>query len=448
MLEPDQERLRFGPFELDRRSGELRRGGIAVPLARQPFRLLAALAGRPGEVVTREELRLAVWGEETFVDFERGLNFCVLQARAALGDDARNPAYIETLPKRGYRFVARLESVEPHSPPAAVRPWGSLRIAAVFLIALVIGSGALAIQPEIAGRIAAVLGMRIQAALPPMTAKSARTHDAYLRGRQLWHDGRLEESAASLREAIRIEPDYVLPHIALAETVHSLAMARRMAPAVAAAEIRRAADSASRLAPSLPQTHAVRAMLAFWYDWRFDEAEESYREAIRLNPREPGALHDHGWLLIARGNFESGLAEIRRAQALDPLSARANTHVAWAYIFSRRFRDAEREAARAKELQPGYREADACIHQVALLERRVQPAGEIHPKNPYGTAARLAMRGDRQGAVEWLRVAKDRRDTQFILAAADPKFESLHGDPGFIALLDSVGLAPVRPRGD
>src|SRR5688572_14731451 len=99
--------LRFGPFELDPRTGELRRGGELVPLAPQPFRLLLTLAERPGELVTREELRTKVWGDGTFVDYERGLNFCVLQARAALGDDAKNPQYIETLPKRGYRFVGR-----------------------------------------------------------------------------------------------------------------------------------------------------------------------------------------------------------------------------------------------------------------------------------------------------------------------------------------------------
>src|SRR5215211_3747654 len=100
--------IRFGPFVLDARTEELRRDGETVPIARQPFRLLLALARRPGQLVTREELRREVWGDDTFVDFERGLNFCVLQARTALGDAARNPAYIETLPRRGYRFVAPL----------------------------------------------------------------------------------------------------------------------------------------------------------------------------------------------------------------------------------------------------------------------------------------------------------------------------------------------------
>src|SRR5687767_2807741 len=140
MLEPAEQHLRFGPFEIDASSGELRREGVVVPLAPQPFRLLAALAARPGQVLTRDELRRLVWGEETFVDFERGLNFCVLQVRAALGDDARNPTYVETLPKRGYRFIGSQAPTRPAAAtPAAARPrWQVALIAAALSITLVI----------------------------------------------------------------------------------------------------------------------------------------------------------------------------------------------------------------------------------------------------------------------------------------------------------------------
>src|ERR1043166_8138660 len=129
--------IRFGPFAWDPNTGELRRGGEVVPLAPQPFRLLLTLASRPGELVTREELRQRVWGGETFVDFERGLNFCVLQARTALGDDARNPAYIETLPKRGYRFVGKLEDAAPARPSPRR---STLLVAAAALVVIVIAA--------------------------------------------------------------------------------------------------------------------------------------------------------------------------------------------------------------------------------------------------------------------------------------------------------------------
>src|SRR5215470_1947388 len=93
--------LRFGIFELDLGNGELRKSGALVKLQSQPFQLLALLAGRPGQVVTREEIRRALWGDETFVDFDQNINFCVNKLRDALHDDPQRPQYIETLPRKG-----------------------------------------------------------------------------------------------------------------------------------------------------------------------------------------------------------------------------------------------------------------------------------------------------------------------------------------------------------
>src|SRR6185503_7493612 len=103
--ESEMHALRFGAFELELQSGELRRSGVRVHLQQQPAKVLALLAARSGELVTREEIQREVWGE-TFVDFEQGLNYCVKQIRAALGDAAETPRYLETLPRRGYRFLA------------------------------------------------------------------------------------------------------------------------------------------------------------------------------------------------------------------------------------------------------------------------------------------------------------------------------------------------------
>jgi DNA-binding response OmpR family regulator len=91
----DVRAFRFGAFELDLRSGELRRSGVLVRLQQQPAKVLALLAGRTGDLVTREEIQGEVWGESTFVDFEQGLNFCVKQIRSALGDQADTPRFLE-----------------------------------------------------------------------------------------------------------------------------------------------------------------------------------------------------------------------------------------------------------------------------------------------------------------------------------------------------------------
>ena len=105
----NSEVVRFGPFELDILSHELRCKGKLIRLQRQPSRLLAALVSRPGKLITREELRQQIWDSATFVDFEQGLNACILRIRAALKDDPEHPKFIETLPRQGYRFVGCIE---------------------------------------------------------------------------------------------------------------------------------------------------------------------------------------------------------------------------------------------------------------------------------------------------------------------------------------------------
>ena len=104
------ERFRFGVFEVDLRSGELRKQGIKIKLHDQPFQILAMLVEHPGEVVTREQLQQKLWPADTFVDFDRGLNSAVKKLRDALGDSAEIPRYVETLPRRGYRFIGSLSN--------------------------------------------------------------------------------------------------------------------------------------------------------------------------------------------------------------------------------------------------------------------------------------------------------------------------------------------------
>jgi DNA-binding winged helix-turn-helix (wHTH) protein len=106
--------LRFADFTFDPSTGELRRGGgPVIPLEPQPARVLAVLASRPGSLVTRDELCAAVWPEGTHVEFDQGLNYCIRQVRAALGDDARHPLFVQTAARRGYRFLASVQVVVP-----------------------------------------------------------------------------------------------------------------------------------------------------------------------------------------------------------------------------------------------------------------------------------------------------------------------------------------------
>lgn len=147
-------RVRFGPFELDPVSAELWRNGTRVALPPQPVRILGLLASRHGQLVSRQEIREAVWGPDVHVDFDRALNFAIKQIRVALADDSDHPVYVETLRGRGYRFVAAIEPVDrsPRAPgPESAAqssgphpPLGRSRLlAAAALVAMVAAAAAI-----------------------------------------------------------------------------------------------------------------------------------------------------------------------------------------------------------------------------------------------------------------------------------------------------------------
>jgi DNA-binding winged helix-turn-helix (wHTH) protein len=104
--------VRFGTFEVSLASNEIRKAGVKIRVQQQPMKLLEMLLERPGEVVTREELRNRIWADENFGDFAHAVNIAIAKLRNALGDSAASPRYIETLPKRGYRFIAEVSVVD------------------------------------------------------------------------------------------------------------------------------------------------------------------------------------------------------------------------------------------------------------------------------------------------------------------------------------------------
>ena len=143
MLSSSSSRIvRFGVFEVDLGAGELRRGGMKVKLQEQPFQVLAALLEHPGKVVTREELRARLWPADTFVDFDHGLNAAIKRLRDALGESADAPVFVETLAKRGYRFIAPTHDSAAPSGTAMVEPgktrfWRHWPSAALLLLIMV-----------------------------------------------------------------------------------------------------------------------------------------------------------------------------------------------------------------------------------------------------------------------------------------------------------------------
>jgi DNA-binding winged helix-turn-helix (wHTH) protein len=154
--------IRFGVFEVDLQEGELRKSGVRIKLQEQPFVVLAILLERPGQIVTREDLSQKLWPADTFVDFDHSLNSAIKKLREALGDQSENPRFIETLHRRGYRFIAPVEDQSPTSEMPAERPakpptesspssgngsadkaWQLRSRAAILVVVLVVLAGAL-----------------------------------------------------------------------------------------------------------------------------------------------------------------------------------------------------------------------------------------------------------------------------------------------------------------
>jgi DNA-binding winged helix-turn-helix (wHTH) protein len=160
----DARLLKFGTFEVDQETGELRRSGVLQKLNGQPFKVLQVLLERPQQIVTREELRQRLWPQDTFVDYDLALKKAVNRVREALGDSAESPRFIETVPRRGYRFIAPVTS--PDSCPATEavagsaekkKPrnwprWGALAVSAVVLAAFLVVLSSSSLRYRVLGR--------------------------------------------------------------------------------------------------------------------------------------------------------------------------------------------------------------------------------------------------------------------------------------------------------
>jgi TolB-like protein/DNA-binding winged helix-turn-helix (wHTH) protein/Flp pilus assembly protein TadD len=186
--------LRFDVFELDLRAGELRKRGLRLRLQGQPLEVLAILLQHAGEVVTREELRAQIWTADTFVDFDHSLHNAIARIREALADSAETPRYIETLPRRGYRFIAQVEEVgtqapersaasKPTSePPARVRRTKIRAALALTLLTLVAIGSALWLVPTVSHRTSAAPTLRSIAVLPLDNLSGDPSQDYFVDG--------------------------------------------------------------------------------------------------------------------------------------------------------------------------------------------------------------------------------------------------------------------------
>jgi TolB-like protein/Flp pilus assembly protein TadD len=356
-VQPDPT-VRFGPFELDVRSGELKKQGRRVRLQDQPLLVLQALLERRGDLVTRDELRRRLWPDNTFVDFEDGLNTAVMRLREALGDVAKRPRYIETRPRRGYRFIAAIEAA-----PAA-RAIASIRSVAVLpLENLSLDPDeevfADAMTDELITSLAKASSLRVISRASVMAFKKSRTPLPEI-GRALGVDALVEGTVIRAGHRVRVTAQLIEAaadrHL-WADSYEGdlrdiLALQRDMANAIAG-EIsanlsarQRASGIDPPLRPVNPDAYLAYVKGRAFWDQRHEAAllkgVAAFAQAVAIDARYAAAyagLADcytalgYGSYLAPRAAFEHASAAAQKALAIDPELAGAEAPLGYVALY-------------------------------------------------------------------------------------------------------------------
>lgn len=465
------ERFVFGPFELDIDNSELRRDGIPLKLTPQPFTALHLLVSHAGTLVTRDELRRALWGDDSFVDFNASLNFCIGQVRAALTDPVSQSNYLVTVPRRGYKLVCKVQRVAPDAPvmtaPALTRnraTWSStgfLRVAATVIVMTAIA--------------AAVAGWRqpsISPSAPRMpVARPLGAIAHYERGISGLADaspGELMDRVRYFESAIAADPTYAEAYAGLADAKLILGNYRAEPPQIAYAGAKAAGAKALSLDEHLGEAHAVYAAALLYFDWDWVSAGQHFERAVSLSPESARVHQWYSRYLSGMSRHRDAVRHASVATTLAPGSPSARTDLGMAMFYAGRLLESaaacHEAAALMKEFVPAHMCAASATEEAGAIDSSTDnrdPSGSKHPKSFWlarldslqanvtdrsqslsavDIAAALEHAGDRERALAWLERAANYRTDSLIFAGVHPAFASLRSNPRFKRVLQRVGL--------
>src|ERR1700739_3309678 len=635
--------LRFGVFELDLQAGQLRKHGLRLRLQEQPFQVLAMLLLRHGDVVTREELQKKLWPADTFVDFDHGLNKAINKVRDALSDSAESPRFVETVSRRGYRFIAEVkvaeapgrgpgpinepqpkpEVVEQRDPATEIAPLEPLRLSpawkiSVLVLVLLIASLAawrfyfpsrpspvirslaflpleslssdasqdyfadgmtdelisdlgqinalrvisrtsvmsykrarkplpqiarelnvdavvegtvlrsgnevritaqlieasadkhlwsqsyegelrntLALQNDVARAIADQIRINLnpqeKAALKKVRVVNPEAFESYLKGRYFWNKRTAEGlnvALAYFNQAIEEDPTFAQAYSGLADTYALLGdwQYAVMTPKEALPKAKAAATRALELDSALGEAHNSLAFCLDGFDWNFPAAEKEFQRAIELNPGYATAHHWYAWHLSLLGSYDEAIAEMRKAQDLDPLSLIINADLAELLVLAHSYDESIGQSRKTIEMDPNFAMAHNQLAQaylqkhvydqaIAELQKAVQLSGgsptcianlarayalsgkrseamkllsdlKKRSSSTYSNAYEIAMiytaLGDREHAMNWLEKGYKERFNPGVLLR--PAFDPLRSDPRFQDLARRIGLTSLNTQ--
>jgi len=522
-------RLRFGVFEVDLRAAELRKHGVRIHIQGQPFQVLTMLLEHPGEVVTRDELQKELWPGDTFVDFDQGLNKAINKLREALGDSAETPRFVETVARRGYRFLAEVTPID-RSPVAKIKPVvtpdpastpeqpavsaepkvgtqrltpAQWKISAALLLLLLVGLGvwiyesrqhlspvvrSLAVLPfeslsndanqdyfadgmtdqlisdlghisalrvisrtsvmgykhvrkplpqiarelnvdavvegtvlrsgdrvritaqlinasadkhlwsqsyegelretlEVQNKVAMAIADQVrislnpkeQAVLAASRVVNPEAYVSYLKGRYFWNKrtaDSLKTALAYFNQAIEEDPNYAQAYSGLADTYALLGdwQYAVMTPKEALPKAKAAAIKALELDSSLGEAHNSLAFCLDGFDWDLESAGKEFQRAIALNPGYATGHHWYAWHLALLHRYDEAIAEMKKAQNLDPLSIVINADLAELLSLAHSYEESIRQSQKTIEMDPAFGLAHNHLGQAYLQTQRYDEA--------------------------------------------------------------------------
>lgn len=495
--------VRFGVFEADLRSGELRKNGVKVKIQELPFRALKFLLSRPDEVLSREEFRQALWPDGVFVDFDHGISSAINRLRDALGDSAENPLFVETVGRRGYRWIAPTHSPEAPAetaaltqaglavPPAANTSyrWKWIVVLPAFALLLVVWG----FRPGRAAKASSKASppSPFSSSVAPRRPPNPEARDLYLKGRFYWNKrtpNGLNKAVDYFTQAIVHDPGYAQAYVGLADCYNLLREYTMMPSSEAYPRALAAASKAVELDDQSSEAHASLAFVSFFGIWDAATAEREFRRAVALDPNNAVAHHwyatylstlhrypeslreielaqaidpasksilaDKGAILCAAGRYKEGIPLLKQMEAAEPDFVSPHRYLRQAYFATGAFEsylvEARKEAvamndkvslAINKAAEQGFASGGGkgLLLSMLRIQKRFFAQGRL---SPYSLAQTCSLLGNKKEALQYLKIAYDRHDEEAVYLESDLILDPLHDEPAYQELVARMGFPP------
>lgn len=452
----------FGKFRLDATERRLICEGKFVPLPPKAFEVLLTLVQNSGHLLTREELLKKIW-TDTFVD-ENNLRQYVSLLRKTLNENDQE--YIETIPRSGYRFLGEVHEVSEPTVLTGGFSNNSLKIRFVLMTLLA----------------AFLLFAAVFALNKYWENENAKAEENYRQGRALWQTRNGEDlykATLLLEQTVQKHPNFALGHSALAD-----------AYAFSYANWKKAeteANEALHLNRNLGEPHATIGFVRLFWEWRLTEAQDEFKQAVRLSPNYATAHQWYAAYFVVTGNFNESLTEIRQALELEPDSISINTDFCQTLYFAHRYDEALAQCQKTLAINPNFLNIYLHLYEIYCAREMWDEAVDTYFKieeltnlklsaddlkklrdsyqkggirtfwqaqaekmqqsspdqNCYELAKTYARLGEKEKALYWLKRAVENRNFNFIFVNTEPIFHQFHGNQEFLDLLKVFGSLEI-----